>query len=254
MGSERTIERLDQLIAKGEAVLQTHRPNPPNVFGFPTLDSGAFTEWRTQALACLVSTLGDGHVYVENFREQVKKGFQATVRAGIGILKATKEDIAGGDLDSSPEQTPFILLEQICSKFHLVARQLRSRHAGRPTLDVQDEYDVQDLMHALLWLHFSDVRSEEYTPSYAGKASRIDFLLKQESIVVELKMTRSGLGAKELSSQLIEDIHRYQSHPDCQALLCFVYDPAGLIPNPRGIEADLNRNGEPFPVRVLIKP
>jgi len=239
---------------KGEAVLQTHRPNPPNVFGFPTLDSGAFTEWRTQALAFLVSILGDGHVYVENFRQQVNKGFQGTVRAGIGILKATKEDIDAGDLAKSPEQTPFILLEQICSKFHLVARQLRSRHDGRSTLDVQDEYDVQDLMHALLWLHFTDVRPEEYTPSYAGKASRMDFLLKQESIVVELKMTRSGLGAKELSSQLIEDIHRYQSHPECQALLCFVYDPAGLIPNPRGIETDLNRDGEPFPVSVLMRP
>jgi len=117
-----------------------------------------------------------------------------------------------------------------------------------------DEYDVQDLMHALLWLHFVDVRPEEYTPSYAGKASRMDFLLKRESIVVELKMTRAGLGAKELSSQLIEDIERYKAHPDCQALLCFVYDPAGLIPNPRGIEADLDRDDGPFPVRVLIRP
>ncbi len=254
MGSERTIERLDQLIAKGEAVLRTHRPNPPNVIGFPTLDSGAFTEWRTQALACLVSTLGDGHVYVENFKEQVKRGFTGTVKAGIGILKATKEDIAAGDLDNPPEQSPILVLEQICSRFHLVARQLRSRHGGRPTVNVQDEYDVQDLMHALLWLHFVDVRPEEYTPSYAGKASRMDFLLKKESIVVELKMTRTGLGAKELSSQLIEDIQRYKAHPDCQALLCFVYDPPGLIPNPRGIEADLNRDGEPFPVRVLIRP
>ena len=185
MGPQRIIERLDQLIAKGGAVLQTHRPNPPNVLGFPTLDSGAFTEWRTQALTCLVSVLGDGHVYVENFKEQVQKGFQGTVKAGIGILKATKEDLMVGDLDKAPEQSPLLLLEQICSRFHLIARQLRSRYAGRPTLDVQDEYDVQDLMHALLCLHFVDVRPEEYTPSYAGKASRMDFLLKQESIVVE---------------------------------------------------------------------
>lgn len=254
MGSQRSREILDQLIAKGDVVLRTHRPNPPNVIGFPTLDSGAFTEWRTQALACLVSTLGDGHVYVENFKEQIKQGFQGTVKAGIGILKATKEDIVAGDIDKPPEQSPLLLLEQMCSRFHLVARQIRSRHGGRQTLDVQDEYDVQDLMHALLCLHFVDVRPEEYTPSYAGKASRMDFLLKQEELVVELKMTRTGLGAKELSSQLIEDIQRYTCHPDCQALVCFVYDPAGLIPNPRGIEADLNRDGEPFPVRVLIRP
>ena len=254
MGSEKSIERLEQLIAKGESVLQTHCDLPRGVIGFPTLDSGAFTEWRTQSLACLTSLLGEGHVYVENFKQQVQKGYRDTVRSGIGILDATRQDLSAGFLSQEPDRNPLLLIEQICSRFHLIARQLRSRHDGRKTLDVQDEYDVQDLMHALLCLHFVDVRAEECTPSYAGKASRMDFLLKQESLVVEVKKTRSGLGSKELSTQLIEDIERYKSHPDCQTMVCFVYDPEGLIPNPRGIEADLHRDKEPFPVRILIRP
>ena len=199
------------------------------------------------AFACLVSLLGNGHVYVENFKEKIDEGYQTTVNAGIGILKATREDIAAGHLAKGSEQSPLLLIEQICLRFHCIARQLRSRHAGRATLDVQDEYDLQDLMHALLSLHFIDIRPEEYTPSYAGKASRMDFLLKQESIVIELKMTRDGLAPKDLTTQLIEDIERYKTHPNCQALVCFVYDPGGLIPNPRGIEADLNRDDGPFP-------
>jgi len=254
MARQNSLTRLDQLIEKGRAVLATHRPNPPGVIGFPTLNSGAFAEWRTQALACLGSVLGEGHIYVESFKSQVQTGYQGTVEAGLGILRAAREDLAAGDLGSAPEQPPLLLLDQICSKFHLAARQLRSRHSGRPTLDVQDEYDVQDLVHALLLLHFSDVRPEESTPSYAGKASRMDFLLKQEAIVVEAKMTRAGLGAKEVSSQLIEDIERYKVHPGCKALVCFVYDPAGFIANPRGIESDLSRDDNPFPVRVLIRP
>lgn len=224
MDAEKGLERLDHLIAKGEAVLATHRPNPPNVMGFPTLASGPFAEWRAQAVACLKSILGDGHVYVEDFNKRVEQGYTGAVKSGIGILKATREDLAAGHLDEGPEQgphqTPMLLIEQICSRFHLVARQLRSRHSGRGTLDVQDEYDAQDLMHALLVLHFADVRPEEYTPSYAGKASRMDFLLKEESLVLELKMTRPGLGPKELSAQLIEDIERYKAHPDCQGLVC----------------------------------
>ena len=228
--------------------------NPTGIIGFPTIESGAFTEWRTQSLVCLESLLGSAHVYVENFKEQIKKGYRETVEAGIGILRATKHDLVEGDLNSAPEQSPILLIEQICLRFHLVARQLRSRHGGRPTLDTQDEYDVQDLMHSLLHIHFEDVRAEEYTPSYAGKSSRMDFLLKREAIVIELKMTRAGLGPKELSTQLIEDIERYKTHPSCQALVCFVYDPTGLIPNPRGIESDLKRDDSPFPVRVLIRP
>ncbi len=149
---------------------------------------------------------------------------------------------------------PALQVETICSRFHLVARKLRTRHESRHTVDVQDEDDVQDLMHALLSLYFDDIRPEEYTPSYAGKSSRIDFLLKKEAIVVEIKKTRLGLGPKELSTQLIEDIQRYKVHPDCKTLICFVYDPDGLITNPRGIEFDLNRDGDPFPVRVLIRP
>ena len=82
----------------------------------------------------------------------------------------------------------------------------------------------------------------------------MDFLLKGERIVVEIKKSRSGLGAKEVGTQLIEDIERYKTHPDCTLLVCFVYDPEGLVANPRGIENDLNRDGDPFPVRVLIRP
>ena len=90
----------------------------------------------------------------------------------------------------------FHVIKQICTRFHLVARQLRKRHDDRSTLDISDEYDVQDLLHSLLCLFFDDIRSEEGTPSYAGQSSRMDFLLKNESIVIEVKKTRQGLGGK----------------------------------------------------------
>ena len=47
---------------------------------------------------------------------------------------------------------PILILERIFSRFPKVARQLRSRHDDRPTLDVSDEYDAQDLLHSLLKL------------------------------------------------------------------------------------------------------
>lgn len=142
----------------------------------------------------------------------------------------------------------------IFDKFHLVARELRNRHSGRSTLDVEDEYDVQDLLAALLRLHFDDIRREEWTPSYAGGSARMDFLLKQERTVIEVKRTRRGLGDKELGSQLIEDKARYRAHPDCRKLICFVYDPEGRIANPRGISNDLDSQEDTFEVKVIIKP
>lgn len=139
-------------------------------------------------------------------------------------------------------------------RFHLVARQLRNRHADRPTLDINDEYDVQDLLHALLRLFFDDVRAEEWTPNYAGGSARMDFLLKAEQVVIEVKKTRQGLGAKEVGDQLLVDIGRYSQHQDCRNLVCFVYDPDARIGNPAGMERDLSHPVNGLDVRVFVRP
>lgn len=132
-------------------------------------------------------------------------------------------------------------IELITKRFKFIARQLQHRHSNRPPFTISDEFDVQDLFHALLRLFFEDIRDEEWTPSYAGGHSRIDFLLKAEQIVIEIKMTRQGLKAKEVSDQLIIDIGRYRVHPDCKVLIAFVYDPELHINNPKGVEHDLSR-------------
>lgn len=142
----------------------------------------------------------------------------------------------------------------VLSRVHAVARHLRKRHDGRDTLDVQDEHDLQDLMRSLLAIDFDDVRPEEYTPSYAGKSSRMDFLVKKDEIAIEAKMTRPDLAEKEVGTELIDDIARYRSHPACKTLVCMVYDPAGRILNPAGLETDLSGQRDGLHVRVLVVP
>ena len=157
---------------------------------------------------------------------------------------------------SQPEiNSSIYIVRKICSQFHLVAKQLGDhRHENRDTIIIKDEYDVQDLLHALLKIFFDDIRPEEYTPRYAGKSSRIDFLIKSEKIAIEVKKTRESLKGKEIADELIIDIDRYKAaHPDCETLFCFVYDPESLIQNPIGFEKDINekRKGE---AEVLVCP
>jgi hypothetical protein len=146
------------------------------------------------------------------------------------------------------------IVDNICCCFHLVVKRLGDRYDNRPTLEVKDEYDVQDLLNAILYLHFRDIRREEWIPSYAGKNARADFLLKEESTIIETKMARENLRDSQLHDQLIVDIEHYKAHPHCERLVCFVYDPHGLIRNPKGIENDLNRQESDFEVRVKIAP
>ncbi len=120
-------------------------------------------------------------------------------------------------------------------------------------MNVDDEYDVQDLLHALLKLYFDDIRPEEWTPSYAGSSARMDFLLKGIGIVVEVKRTRKGLADKELGKQLIEDVAYYSGHADCQHLVCFVYDPEDRVVNPSAIKRDLEtQSRDGLVVEVIV--
>lgn len=146
-------------------------------------------------------------------------------------------------------------LENIFTKFHRVAQSLRHRHASRETLIIKDEYDVQDLLRGLLQIHFDDVRDEDYSPSYAGGNSRIDFVLKDEKIVVETKMTNDHLKDKDIGSQLLIDIGRYRAHPDCRLLVVFVYDKSDYIMNKVGIIKDLEKMTSPdLKVKVFFEP
>jgi len=151
--------------------------------------------------------------------------------------------------------SPLDVLLRLVERFHLVARQLRVRHGERSTLTMEDEYDVQDLLHSLLKIQFDDIRQEEWAPSYAGRSSRMDFLLKDQGIVIEVKKTRQGLEEKEVGEQLIVDITKYRIHPDCRTLVCFVYDPECRIGNPIGLQSDLEKqSSEKLKVVVRIVP
>lgn len=145
-------------------------------------------------------------------------------------------------------------VEQLCNTFHAVVLRLQKRRSKLEVFSVRDEYDVQDLMGALLATRFTDVRDEEWTQSHAGKSCRMDFLLKEEQVVVETKMTRDGLTDHKVGDELILDINRYKSHTDCKALFCFLYDPDHRLKNPAALEADLSRKTDGLLVRVRIRP
>lgn len=164
-----------------------------------------------------------------------EEGIQAAdrlIRQVLGRLRALPAQVEPSAADAS-------LVVSMLRRFSDAARALRDRQRGRPDFEVADEYDVQDLVLAFLRLHFADVRAEEWSPSYLGASSRVDFLLKEEDIVVETKKTRDGLTAGRLGQELAIDAARYRAHPDARVLVCFIHDPEHRIKNPRGIESDL---------------
>ena len=89
------------------------------------------------------------------WEERFRKGLEDAER----ILSSMIQEIEDywGQTEKKPEENGTLdIMERICDRFHLVVRQLRERYKNRNTWNVEDEYDVQDLLHCLLFLEFED--------------------------------------------------------------------------------------------------
>jgi hypothetical protein len=206
------------------------------------------------------------HGFIESFRYHKTglSGFEGYFEVAVGdpnlvaqlLTKLRVEENrrwpaqkAGTDVRSATAR-----LFGLADSFQRVVLRLRERRANREAVKVKDEYDVQYVFSALLETQFGDVRPEEWTPSYAGRASRVDFFLKDEGVLIETKMTREGLTDGKLGDELIIDIAHYKQRAECNALVCFVYDPEHRLMNPGGLENDLSKVTDNLDVLVLIRP
>jgi len=141
---------------------------------------------------------------------------------------------------------------RLFKRFHQVATTLLQRHNNRPSLKIGDEYDVQDLLEALLRIYFDDVRPEEPTESYAGARTFIDFLLIRQRIGIEVK--HGDRGNRSVREEINSDKINYQQHTSCKKLLCLVYDPNHRIKNPEGFENDLSKPVDDMETKVFVIP
>lgn len=131
-------------------------------------------------------------------------------------------------------------------------RPLVKRRQDRSGLQIEDEYDVQDAVESMLRSLYNDVRGEERTPSYAGSSSTMDFLLKDEEVAIEVKVTRQGRLEKHVKNELLIDINDYQGHPSVRTLIAVVYDIGGTFRNPAGFENDLTGRHRDLDVKVVV--
>ncbi len=229
-----------------------------------------YRQWRDEAKAVTLGIFGENDpLYIElhkylfphfvpiGWKERdidYKKQYLHGLEIFESKLKAMKKSVEMWPDEVSVKDNAVDRVITILSRFHRFAQQLNHRHDDREAFVIKDEYDVQDLVHALLKLHFDDVRAEDPAPICAGASSRIDFVLKEESIGIEIKKTRKTLKDREIGNELTTDIKRYKSHNNCKVLIFFIYDPDGYISNPTGLIKDLESQSDDMKIYVVITP
>lgn len=214
---------VDSLSVLGN-VLEEFMDVPPNEF------SEGFAQWKTDR-ECIVKVLEENRL--QYFRGgRILPSGQAVVDARPPVgSRSGPGPIKPGDIDE--------LLEVLLRGLRRAMHPLTHRRRGALALSFSTEYDVQDLLHALLRPWVADIRPEEFTPSYAGTSTRMDFLLPKHRLVIELKLVRDTGHAKKVGEELIIDIEHYRRHPECDALWCAVFDPGHLLQNAEGLKHDL---------------
>ena len=99
--TEKLIERISQLITKGQTVASSrYNRSSENVYAPDMVNSESFHEWKNNAQNFILLVCGENSPYYKNFNEEVKTAFSSDVDHGIGILKALKEDLELGYLTS----------------------------------------------------------------------------------------------------------------------------------------------------------
>jgi hypothetical protein len=150
----------------------------------------------------------------------------------------------------APPRDPLTVLDGLLRRLPRVVRQLRVRHGERPAFRVEDEHDLEDLLRALLPLHFDDVRPEGRTPSYAA-GTRTDFVLAAEQTAVTIKRAAAAGCEGALAEQLAEDAGYYERRGGVRALVALVHDPEQRVTDPATFEAACRRD-DGLAVRCVV--
>lgn len=210
------------------------------------IDHPQFDDWKRKSLMFLQMNY-PGHPQTVDFEKNIDDDTPYNLSKLVAILKAFDE------IKQPLNQINYLEeLENIFRNFFKISNQLRRRYDKRETIQINDEYDVQDLLHGLLHLYFNDIRNEDWVPEYAGGKSRVDFLLKNEGVVIETKYATERLTEKKLGDQLIIDIAHYKELADCKHIVCFIYDPDFNLSNPVGLKNDLEKLSDNNGVKVSI--
>ncbi len=117
--TSKLIERVGQLLEKGQKVAATKRNNSSeHAIALSTVNSSLFHEWKNNSQNFISMVCGEDSPYYKNFVEGVKTAYPSDVDDGIGILTALKEDLELGyltrvkDLVSAEIFTDFIEMSQ----------------------------------------------------------------------------------------------------------------------------------------------
>jgi hypothetical protein len=147
----------------------------------------------------------------------------------------------------------------ILNNFHNALKKItQARRKDHLSFEINDEYDVQDILYVILKSLFPNLKDEDPTPKIGAKSNKIDLILREDAILIEVKMIKkSDSNEKTFIEELKNDIQSYRKSQWLRHLVFFVYDPFGKtkdVHNFYDLNGQQTINETTFSVEVILNP
>jgi hypothetical protein len=156
-------------------------------------------------------------------------------------------------INKSSEEVIRDILNNFSNAVQKITKDRRKEHLE---FKIEDEYDVQDILYVVLKSIFPTLRDEDPIPKVGAKSTKIDLILRDEKILIEVKMIK-GKDSNEIHfiEQLKVDFESYHECKWLKKLFCFVYDPFKKtkdISNFHDLNGNRTKGEHSFNVELII--
>jgi hypothetical protein len=110
---------------------------------------------------------------------------------------------------TAPSAPDVEMLVRLCGRLPQAARVLARRARGKPAFEIKDEYDAQDLLHAIVRAYFKYTVVEEPLGKVAGVSSRADLAVEELGALIELKFARGPQDQNRIVEEFAQDLLLY---------------------------------------------
>lgn len=202
-----------------ESLTNRFRTTVIDLHGAQTQQSQRYEDWRP---AYTQMFFGDEPDY--EVEQRAQKAYQEGVIRTLTELDSVVEHLSLNlehqGVSKFTTSGELKLAIQLCERLNQSAKVLARRRVDKKPFQIEDEYDVQDLLKAILRAYFKYVVSEDPISKVAGVSSRADFAIEELGLILEVKFVRSPGEQARIVKEFAEDLLFYSK---CQFLEHFIY-------------------------------
>ncbi|MCU0436363.1 MAG: hypothetical protein MUC49_00510 [Raineya sp.] len=130
-----------------------------------------------------------------------------------------------------------------------------SQRKPKSIIKIEDEYDVQDILYVIFKSVFPNIKYENPLAKFGGTSTRLDFVLVEEGIIIEVKqISESEISDKKFISQIKVDIESYHVLDYLNEIIFFVFAPKAIqdINSFMELEGERTIQEKTFNVKVIV--